>query len=117
MVAVVPRAKARGDGSSRRSVIYRFSAPLWIHQGESAWHFLTLPFDQADEIEASAAGARKGFGSVRVRVTIGGTTWSTSLFPDSKAESYVLPVKKQVRLGEGLEVGDDVDVELEVIEV
>jgi hypothetical protein len=92
----------------------RFRAPLWMHTGEGAWHFVTLPPDVADDIDDLAGPDRGGFGSVRVQVTIGQTTWSTSLFPDTKAGSFVLPVKKPVRLAEGLEDGDEVEVELQL---
>ena len=60
---------------------------------------------------------RRGFGAVRVRVTVGATSWSTSIFPDSTRGSYVLPVKKAVRTAEGIREGDDVDVRLEVVDV
>jgi hypothetical protein len=92
----------------------RFRAPLWMHHGEGAWHFVTLPPGLADEIDILAGPDRAGFGSVRVQVTIGQTTWSTSLFPDTNAGSFVLPVKKPVRQAEALEDGDEVDVELEL---
>jgi len=52
---------------------------------------------------------------VRVEVTIGATTWRTSLFPDSKRQTYVLPVKKDVRRREGLVAGAAAGVDLEVI--
>jgi hypothetical protein len=58
----------------------------------------------------------RGFGSVRVRATVGGTTWTTSVFPDSTRGAYVLPVKKAVRRAEGLDEGDPADVVLEVLE-
>jgi hypothetical protein len=91
---------------------YRFQAELWVHSGEAGWHFVTLPTDVADEIDDLTAHTRRGFGSVRVVVTVGSTTWSTSIFPDTSAESYVLPVKKPVRTGEGLHEGDLIDVTL-----
>ena len=95
---------------------FRFEAPLWMHTGESAWHFVTLPPAVADEIEDVTAGTRHGFGSVPVLVTIGGTTWATSIFPDGKARSYVLPVKKAVRRAEGIADGDLVTVTVEQLE-
>jgi hypothetical protein len=95
-------------------VTYRFRAELWRHQGESPWHFITLPFDQADDIDERTAATRRGFGSVRVTVTIGDTTWATSLFPDTKAKSYVLPIKKQVRAAEQLQAGDTVGVTIDL---
>jgi hypothetical protein len=89
---------------------YRFRARLWLHTGQAAWHFVTLPHDVSDEIDELTARNRRGFGSVRVIATIGATTWSTSVFPDTKATSYVLPVKKSVRETEGLVADDVVDV-------
>ena len=93
---------------------YRFQADMWMHHGGS-WHFVTLPFDESDEIDEITTGRQGGFGSVKVRVTIGSSTWDTSLFPDTKAESYVLPIKKPVRVAEQLAVGAPVDVLLELL--
>lgn len=93
---------------------YRFTASLWLYPGDAGWHFVTLPLDTAEEIAECAGPVRRGFGSVRVSVTVGKTIWETSIFPDKKAASYVLPIKKQVRTAEHLEVGDDVAVTLEV---
>lgn len=96
---------------------YRFSAPLWRWKGESPWHFVTLPFEQADEIDERTAHVQRGFGSVKVKVTVGGTTWSTSLFPATSEESYILPVKAAVRKAEGLVEGGMVDVTIELVDV
>ena len=93
-----------------------FDAEVWLYDGDAAWHFVTLPPDIADEVEANST-SQAGFGSVPVRVTIGSTTWSTSLFPDSKVQSYVLPVKKEVRRREGIAAGDPVTVHLALREV
>ncbi len=71
---------------------------------------MTLPPDVSDDIEELTAPTRRGFGSVRVEVTVGETTWRTSLFPDSTVASYVLPVKRAVREAERLAIGDPVHV-------
>lgn len=91
---------------------YRFDAELWLHHGEATWHFVTLPGDVSDDIEARTANTRRGFGSARVRVTVGATTWSTSVFPDTTRQAYVLPVKKSVRQAEALADGDVVAITL-----
>jgi hypothetical protein len=96
---------------------YRFRAELWLHQGEAAWHFLTVPEDVSDDVEARTSHLTRGFGSVRVRVTVGSSTWSTSVFPDSKRGAYLLPVKKEVRRAEGIGAGDEVVVDLELLDV
>jgi hypothetical protein len=93
--------------------VHRFTAELWRWQGDSPWHFLTVPPEVGDDVRDSA-GAPVAFGSVRVRVTVGATTWSTSLFPHRESGGYLLPVKKDVREREGLDVGEPVDVALEL---
>jgi hypothetical protein len=60
-------------------------------------------------------GRTGGFGSVRVDVVVGSSQWSTSLFPDSREGTYLLPVKKAVRLAEDLDEGADVAVTLTVV--
>jgi hypothetical protein len=93
--------------------VHRFTAELWRWQGDAPWHFLTVPGEVSDDVR-DAAGAPVAFGSVRVRVTVGSTTWSTSLFPHRESGGYLLPVKKDVRVREDLEVGEPVDVALEL---
>lgn len=95
---------------------FRFTAPLWEWSAQGGWFFVTVPEEHGDDIREVPRMPR-GFGSVRVRVTIGGSTWSTSVFPDSKRSSYVLPVKKAVRTAEGIGAGDDVEVALEVLDL
>jgi hypothetical protein len=87
-----------------------FVADLWEHAGEGSWHFVTVPEELSEQLR-DAGGERRGFGSLRVRATVGATTWETSVFP-SKDGVFVLPVKKPVRRAEGLEAGEPVAVEL-----
>ena len=93
---------------------FTFTAPLWLHSGGS-WHFVDVPEDDADVIEEMFGADAGGFGSVRVEVTIGATVWRTSLFPDSKRKTYVLPIKKSVRTSEALSVGKAAHVSLVVV--
>ena len=100
---------------SRRRDPYRFEAEVWEHQGSAAWFFVSLPDETADDIDERYGHLEAGFGSLRVEVTIGSTTWRTSIFPDAKRGTYVLPVKKQVRTAEGLAEGSTCSVELRVV--
>ena len=82
---------------------YSFKATLWPwKEHEGSWWFVTVPEDVSDEIEDLHGGSAGGFGSIKVEVTVGGTTWRTSLFPSSEQRTYVLPVKKAVRVAETL---------------
>jgi hypothetical protein len=95
-----------------------FDAELWIWEARrnESWTFVSLPADRAEEIRELTAGLQRGFGSVRVRATIGRTTWKTSLFPDKGRETYVLPVKRAVRKAEWLDPGDTANVTVELID-
>jgi hypothetical protein len=92
-----------------------FDAELWLWDARRAdtWTFVSLPARESEEIRDLAGGLRRGFGSVRVRVTIGSSTWATSIFPGSEA-AYVLPVKRSVRAAEGIDVGDTATVTVEL---
>ncbi|GJQ21958.1 MAG: hypothetical protein HBSIN02_23130 [Bacteroidia bacterium] len=89
-------------------------ARLWLYEGPGGWHFVTLPAARAKEIRTSTSGRRRGWGSIPVTVSIGSSTWKTSLFPDRKSSSYVLPVKAEVRRKENLAEGNRVTMKLEV---
>jgi len=90
---------------------HRFEAEVWVAENGS-WHFVTLPFDLSDEIDDRAPDARVGFGSVRVTATVGATTWATSVFPDKRSRSFILPVKAAVRSTEHIADGDRISVVL-----
>ncbi|GHD43660.1 DUF1905 domain-containing protein [Mycetocola manganoxydans] len=95
---------------------FRFTTPLWAWQGDAPWFFVTVPREESDDIRDRPRMPR-GFGSVKVRVTVGDSSWETSVFPDSTVGQYILPVKKAVRMAEGISEGDEVDVQLELIEL
>jgi hypothetical protein len=95
-----------------------FDAQLWVWDARRAdtWTFVSLPADASDEIRDRAGGTRRGFGSVRVQVTLGGSTWRTSIFPGSSGQ-YVLPIKKAVRKAERLDIGDTAQVSVELLDL
>ena len=96
---------------------YEFDAELYVWASDGAsWVFLDLPHGVTDEIDDGPREPRPGFGSVRVEVSVGSSTWRTSVFPSKRKGTYVLPVKKAVRRAEGVEAGDVVRVRLSVLD-
>lgn len=97
---------------------FTFSAECWLWQADKAsWHFITLPQDKSEEIKffsENIHGKRRGWGAVRVEVTIGNTTWQTSIFPSSQSQAYILPIKADVRKKEKILVGNIVKVQLKI---
>jgi hypothetical protein len=100
-------------------VIVVFDAELWIWDArrDDSWTFVSLPADASEEIRELADGPPRGFGSLRVRVTIGATTWTTSIFPDKARGSYALPIKRAVRRAEGIDAGDTATVTVELLDL
>ena len=98
---------------------FTFDAELWVWDARrhESWTFVSLPEEASAEIrELTGATPRRGFGSVRVKVTIGGSTWSTSIFPDGARDSYSLPIKQAVRKAEALSAGDVATVTVRLVD-
>lgn len=98
-----------------------FEASVEPHDGAGApgaWWFAALPREVADEVtdRADLAGTSTAFGSVRVEAEVGRTAWATSLFPDARRGTYVLPVKAAVRRAEGLGDGAAARFRLRVVD-
>jgi hypothetical protein len=94
--------------------VLEFEGEVWASESVGSWAFVSLPADAADEVRHSG-GPPTAFGSVRVEVTLGGSTWRTSVFPDARRGTFVLPVKAAVRRAERVDVGDPVRVALRVL--
>jgi hypothetical protein len=80
----------------------------------AGWHFVSVDKKQSEDIKEKYGKHQRGFGSIRVTVTVGKTSWKTSIFPDKKSGTYVLPLKAGVRKKEGIEKGDSLSFTLEV---
>ena len=100
-------------------MLVTFNARLWTWDARrvDTWVFASLPVDVSEEIRERSGAPRRGFGSLRVRVTIGGTTWRTSVFPDKARECFVLPLKQQVRRAESLDDGDTATITVELLDL
>jgi hypothetical protein len=91
---------------------YAFSAEVWFWRGPSPFHFVTIPDSVCDELHELAPAVSYGWGMVPVRIRIGTSESTTSLFP--KDGGYVLPIRNSVRAAEAIDVGDTVTVRLTV---
>lgn len=96
------------------STTFTFTSKVWLYPGASAWHFVSLPQKESAGIRALFHGLSGGFGSLPVTATIGDTTWKTSIFPDSKEGTYILPLKKKVRRMQGFSAGDTITYSIEI---
>jgi len=98
---------------------FEFTAKVWTWQLPNRstvanWYFITVEGETAAEIRFASLGFTAGFGSVRVRATIGMTTWGTSIFPHRESGGWMLPIKADVRKRENINAGDALTVSLEI---
>ena len=87
-------------------------AKVWRWKEDAGWHFATVPKVQSAQIRSKATGAKRGWGSVPVRIKVGDTEWETSLFPQGKTGTYLFAIKASVRKAERIEEGDVVRAEV-----
>jgi len=81
-------------------------------RGPAPFYYVPVPPEESELIRETARQVSYGWGVIPVRVTIGRTEFTTSLFPRDGV--YLVPVKNAVRLPEKLALGQTVDVTLEI---
>lgn len=88
-----------------------FSGQVVEWRGPAPYVFVPLPPDAADLVDEVKADVVY-WGVVPVRAWIGGTGFTTAMFP--REDTWFLPLKVAVRRAEGVELGDVVDVRMRV---
>lgn len=84
----------KADGA----VQYDFTATFQKYKEDEdpcGWCFLFMPKALAKEIRANFKHREEGWGRMKVLVKIGGSEWKTSIWFDTKHDTYLLPVKWQ----------------------
>lgn len=94
---------------------YDLQGKVWEYSGNASWVFVTLPLDESGQIKAIYGQNRRGFGSIRVKVTVGSTSWETSIFPDKKSGCYFLPLKADVRKKESIKPGNTLRYSVKIV--
>lgn len=89
-----------------------FDGEVFFWRGPSPWHFVEVPEEVCEALEAASALVSYGWGMVPVVGRIGKTRFTTSLFP--KDGRYVVPLKVVVRRAEHIELGEVVTLHLHV---
>lgn len=110
------------DPSEPHSETVCFTAPLsvWRTGKHGDMGYVTIGGAPAEAIGAYELmrrlelGRRRGFGSVKVEAAVGGSRWSTSVFPQ-KGGGWFLPVKRAICRAEDLAERDEVTVRLELL--
>jgi len=88
-----------------------FSATVFQAEDGDAWHFAELDEELTEVVDRFSGGPSGGWASIKVTAMIGQTTWNTSLFLSTDG-TYLLPLKKPVRVAESIDAGDEVELKI-----
>lgn len=92
----------------------RFGGEVVWWRGPAPYHFVVLPPAETERLRGIAGQVTYGWGCIPATVVLGGTTFTTSIFP--RAGGYMVPVKAAARRAEGVGLGDVVTVVVTVDE-
>ena len=89
---------------------FSFDSTVIYWRGPAPFFYAPLPAAEAEEVRRVAKFVTYGWGVIPVEATIGGVTFTTSLFP--KDGTYLLPLKDAVRRKANVTAGDVIAVEM-----
>lgn len=91
---------------------YFFKSKVWKYKGKASWYFVTLPKKLSISIRKSQGLSEEGWGRLKTTAQVGQLKWSTAIWYDTKASSYLLPLKSEIRKKENIKADASIEVEL-----
>ena len=83
---------------------YEFSAKTWQHSSPGGWYFVSLPAKIASEIRENLKWQEEGWGRLKATAKIGNSEWETAIWFDTRHNTYLLPLKAEIRKKEKIEL-------------
>lgn len=91
---------------SDKGMEYTFSANIWY----SEWYFVSVPKEISEEIRMMRKWDEEGWGRLKATARIGNSEWKTAIWFDRKHETYLLPVKAEIRKKENIQIDQAVEI-------
>jgi hypothetical protein len=95
---------------SIKGIPYKFKAKVWRYDGPNGWFFVSLPLKISKEIRTLLKSEEEGWGRLKATAKIGDSEWKTAIWFDTKQNTYLLPLKAEVRMKESIQEGQDVEL-------
>ncbi len=89
-----------------------FKSRVFEWRGPAPFYFVATPEPVSEQIEELKHELTYGWGVIPARITIGKTTVSTSLIP--KNGSFYVPLKNEIRIPNSIELGDEIQIVVEL---
>jgi hypothetical protein len=91
---------------------YEFSGKVWQHASPGGWYFISLPKAMSKEIRSILQENEEGWGRLKALAVIGNSQWKTAIWFDSKNQTYLLPLKIEIRKKETISLAQQIEVGL-----
>jgi hypothetical protein len=98
-----------------------FEAVVWRYESKGGWYFVSLPEEDSARIREIFKSQEQGWGRLSVEATISRSgkeknlsSHKTAIWFDTKRNTYLLPIKAEIRNEEGIDEGDEVGVALRI---
>jgi len=95
---------------SFKGITYEFTAEIWQYTITGGWYFVSLPQQLSIEIRNHFKKEEEGWGRLKTTAKIGNSEWKTAIWFDTKLNTYLLPLKAEIRKAENLGVGKKVNI-------
>lgn len=82
-------------------MLYEFRGRVW-KDPKANWYFVNVNKKISHEIKTNPNSKANKYGLIKIKATIGKTSWNPTLFP-TKHGDYVLAIKADVRKKEKIE--------------
>lgn len=93
-------------------ITYAFSSTVWQHAATGGWYFVSLPKAISAEIRQHLKWQEEGWGRIKAEAKIRKSQWQTAIWFDSKHQTYLLPIKAEIRKKESIEKDQSIRVQV-----
>ncbi len=95
-------------------VKYSYTTKLWRHESTGGWYFVSLPKDLSKEIREHFQWQEEGWGRMKALAEIGRVSWETAIWFDTKMDTYILPIKAEIRKKLALTVDQTIEMNIRI---
>ncbi|WP_116770057.1 DUF1905 domain-containing protein [Maribacter litoralis] len=93
---------------------YKFLGKLWEDQSSAGWFFISIPKNISKEIRENLQWQEEGWGRMKASASVKEIKWDTAIWFDTKMNTYLLPVKSEIRKKACLKSDDEIIVNISI---
>ena len=100
-----------------KGIKYEFKAKPYLCSSTPdmpGWTFVSLPKELSIEIRENFQHFEEGWGRMKIMAKTGNSEWATSIWFDTKQDTYLLPLKGEIRKKENIELGKEVEIVISI---